>query len=160
MKKLNSHETSTEVPLYNKEILSLAEKHAKGKRLAKYDICTQEIGALCGSRIIMEVLWEKNSSPKKVAEIGYQIDACALGTASAGIFSEAAIGKTQQETQELLVQVKKMLKGEPFCFIAIQDWQKYSLLQAAQFHKSRHDAILLPVKALLNAFIGENNEPV
>lgn len=158
MKKLHPRNLD-EVPLYNEDILAIAESFGKGKRLAKYDISTEEIGSLCGSRIIMDVLWDAGL-PKKVAEIGYQVDACALGTASAAIFMSAVKGKNEAETQQLFKEMKKMLKGDAFCFIGLQDWQKFSLLQAAQFHKSRHDAILLPIKALLTAFQGENNEPI
>ncbi len=158
MKKLTL-EKSAEVPLYSEEILALAAAAGKGNRLAKCDASAQEIGALCGSRIIIDVVWEP-TTPKKTAEFGYSVDACALGTASAAIFASAVLGKGEAETRRLFAEMKKMLKGEAFCFKDIQDWQKFSLLQAAQFHKSRHDAILLQIKALLNAFKGDKNEPV
>ncbi len=158
MKKLNQEKTD-EVLLYSQEILALAEASGKGNRLPEYDDSAQETGALCGSRIIIDVIWDK-TTPKKVAKFGYKVDSCALGTASAAIFNSAVQGKNEAETEQLLQEMKKMLKGNPFCFKDIPDWQKFSLFQAARFHKSRHDAILLPIKALLNAFQGDKNDPV
>ncbi len=155
MKKFNNqklNEENIKIHLYNKEILAFANSHGNGKRLTKYHTSVQKIGRLCGSRIIIDILWQKNLKYKKIAELGYHIDACALGIASAAIFNDAAKNSSENEINYIYAQIKNMLKGNDFCYKEMEGWQKLSLLQAASLYRARHDAILLPAEAILQAF--------
>lgn len=131
--------------LYTREILKLAGG-LKGERLENPDISITKHSRICGSTITIDV----NLKAGKISEFGAAVKACALGQASAAIVEQHAFGKTWADLEPVYLELQNLLAGgEP---IFPEDWQALSVFASALEHKARHSAILLPFKALEEAF--------
>lgn len=145
--------SATASPLYSKQILQYGKIYGKGRRLKVKNISISKTGALCGSRIIVDLLWQSdNDGSKYIADIGYHVDACALGTASAAICAAAAKGCFACDIENVASNLKNMLQNKKFSFKTHSGWSELQCLQAAYNYPARHAAILLPTDAIMDAF--------
>ncbi|MEP2103844.1 MAG: iron-sulfur cluster assembly scaffold protein [Parasphingorhabdus sp.] len=132
--------------LYTRDILRLAVSIPHQSRLDKPDGTAEVRSRTCGSRVAADVIL---SDDRAVAQLGIEVNACALGQASAAILASEAIGKSEDEIAETRQQLAGFLDGvkdNP------GDWVYMDHLTAAKEHKGRHAAILLPYDAILAAF--------
>ena len=132
--------------LYSRDILRLAVSIPNEKRLIDADGTAECQSKTCGSRVAVDVLIADNGT---INELGIEVNACALGQASAAILSREAIGKTRKQIEEARTQLQLFLTGSS---PNIGTWEKMELLEPVIDHKGRHGAVLLPYDAILEAF--------
>ena len=75
-------------PLYNKDILRLAASIPHHARLPDAQASVEKRSATCGSRVTADVRMAEG----RVAAMGLDVKACALGQASAALMAAQAIG--------------------------------------------------------------------
>ena len=80
--------------------------------------------------------------------LSQQVHACAFGQASAAVVAQQAPGRDRAEAQSALDQLAEWLSGERD---KAPDWPGFDALAPALSRKSRHGAILLPLRALVAA---------
>ncbi len=114
-------------------------------RLENPDASAERRSRTCGSSAIIDV----NVSPAGlIKEMGIEINACALGQASAAIVGAEAIGKTVDQISDARTNLSGYLAGER---ADSGDWENIDMLDVAKDHKGRHAAILLTFDALIEA---------
>ena len=91
-----------------------------------------------------------NISASKITEIGLDIKACALGQASACIFTKHAIGIDIDTITELRKNLKTFL--ETGTFLIKDPFTRYKYFEPAQKVPYRHDSVLLILDASIEAF--------
>lgn len=131
--------------LYSREILRLAVSIPHQQRLENPDGTAEARSRICGSRVLADVAV---SAEGRITSLGIEINACALGQASAAILGNEAIGKTAEEILGIRAGLADFLSGtadHP------GDWKNMNHLEAAKTHPGRHAAILLPYDALIAA---------
>lgn len=131
-------------PLYTAAILRLAASIPHDSRLAAPHGTAQRRSPVCGSRIVVDVTMEKG----RIAALGQEVHACALGQASAALMGAHAIGRTPAEIDGARQALADFLAGrraDP------GDWPGLDILEPAIPHAARHAAILLPFEAAFSA---------
>ena len=133
------------IDLYSKRILALAADIPHAARLEAPDGTAMKRSPLCGSTVTTDVQMEGD----RVADLGMDVKACALGQASASVLGGVAVGLTRDEVAAGRDALHAMLKqgAEPPAapFAALE------VLKPARDYKNRHASIMLPWDALLAA---------
>jgi NifU-like protein involved in Fe-S cluster formation len=132
--------------LYTREILRLAVSIPHQQRLDNPDGTAELRSRTCGSKVAADVMVTDNGSLKN---LGFEISACALGQASAAILGAQAIGKSAADIENVRANLAAFLEGS---VESPGEWSDMDKLMAAQDHKGRHAAILLPYDAVIAAF--------
>jgi len=135
--------TVVNAPLYTIEILRLAGSLPDARVLERVDGRSEQRSPTCGSSVLTEVQVEGG----RVAAISQSVRACAFGQASAALVAQHAVGRNRQEIGEALGGLTAWLdgkRGDP------GGWG-LEALAPARSRKSRHGAIVLPLRALLAA---------
>ena len=133
------------IPLYNRDILRLAASIPHLGRLERPQGSAEKRSPLCGSRVAVDVVVDDEG---RVAELGQEVKACALGQASAALMGAGAIGRSAPEFLRARDNLAAFLDGrsnDP------GDWPGLELFRAARPHKARHPSILLPYEAAAEA---------
>lgn len=131
-------------PLYTTEILRLASSLPEPQRLERVDWVAEERSPTCGSRIRLELQLDQQG---RIVALSQEVHACAFGQASAALMGAAASGRGHDEVAAALVQLNAWLGGEQVTDL----WPGFEALEPARSRRGRHDAILLPFRALLLA---------
>ena len=131
-------------PLYTVEILRLAASLPEPARLRRVDGSARERSPTCGSTVEVELTLKDGL----VEALSQKVEACAFGQASAALVAQQAPGRDRHEIEAALEQLSAWLAGERD---APPEWPDYEALAPARSRKSRHGAILLPLRALLAA---------
>lgn len=131
--------------LYNSTILRLATAIPHQQRLADAQASAERRSPICGSRIIVDV---RLDSEGRIAELGQEVRACALGQASAALMGEHAIGRTLTELDAARDALAEFLAGrreDP------GDWPGLEIFAPARPHSARHPSIRLAFEAVAEA---------
>mgnify|MGYP000533456408 CR=1 FL=1 len=131
--------------LYSRDILRLAVSIPHQQRLENPDGTAEARSRACGSRVLADVAV---SAEGRITSLGIEINACALGQASAAILGNEAIGKAVDEIVGVRAHLADFLAGSAG---HPGDWKNMNHLEAARSHAGRHAAILLPYDALIAA---------
>lgn len=131
--------------LYTRDILRLATSNPIEDRLHDAQGSAECHSQTCGSRIIADVDMAADAT---VTRAGFEINACALGQASASIVGQNIMGKSRAEIAQARDQLAHYLSGAQ---INPGDWKNIEMLKSAKDHPGRHGAILLPFDAILAA---------
>jgi len=131
--------------LYTRDILRLAVSIPHQSRLEKPDGTAEMRSRACGSRVAADVILSDDGA---IAQLGIEVNACALGQASAAILAAEAIGKSGNEIAMVKSHLAEFLDGSQ---TNPGSWPKLNHLIAAKDHPGRHAAILLPYNAILAA---------
>jgi nitrogen fixation NifU-like protein len=134
-----------ELGIYNARMLRLAAEAAAAGRLAERDASAEIVNPTCGDRITVDV----STAGARIAAIGYEVHACVLTQASASLLGRLAPNRTGAEICTVAAQIEAMLRseGEP----PGGDWSDYAALAPVRAHTSRHECVMLPLRALLAA---------
>lgn len=132
--------------LYRKEVLRLAAEAHGAERLALPEKTVVRVNPICGDRITLDLRFERG----RIAALGYEVKACVLCQASASILGATASGLNQAQTLALRSRVAQMLASGDAPPEAPHG--AFALLAPVKDHKSRHNCVLLPLDALLEAF--------
>lgn len=132
-------------PLYNRDILRLAASIPHLGRLEGAQGRSERRSPVCGSAVAVEVVLDDRG---RVAAIGQEVNACALGQASAALMGRHAIGRTAEELAGTREALAAFLAG------ARDDaggWPGIEAIAVARRYPARHPAILLPFEAVAEA---------
>jgi len=133
--------------LYTPEILALATAIPDTAPLAEAHGEAVRHTRTCGSRITTQVMVDEKG---RLVRLAQQVQACALGQASAAIVGRAAIGATQGELEEGRALLHAMLK-EGVRPPAAGRWKELAALAPVRRFPPRHEAVLLPFDAAITA---------
>jgi len=129
--------------LYGQAIKDLAAREAAA--LDGPDASVTQDNPLCGDRVTLDVAMEDG----RVTATGHRVKGCLLCKAAAALVVDQAVGLDADGAVRLLDQVSGMLKkGAEPAFPAL------AAFIPVRPHKSRHDCVLLPFKALAKAVKG------
>ncbi|MEO1168329.1 MAG: iron-sulfur cluster assembly scaffold protein [Pseudomonadota bacterium] len=131
--------------LYNAEILRLATEIPHQARLDAPHASVEKRSPVCGSRVIVDV---QVDSEGRIAALGQEVRACALGQASAALMARHALGRSRSELASARDALTAYLAGErddP------GDWPGLEILAPALPHKARHASIRLAFEAIADA---------
>jgi NifU-like protein involved in Fe-S cluster formation len=131
--------------LYTRDILRLASSIPHLGRLERAQASVERRSPVCGSRVVVDLVMD---SEGKVAALGQEVRACALGQASAALMGAHAIGRSATELAEARDALAAWLAGkrdEPGA------WPGLAALAPARTYTARHAAILLAFEAAAEA---------
>jgi NifU-like protein involved in Fe-S cluster formation len=131
--------------LYDRDILRLAASIPHLGRLERPQGSAERRSPVCGSRVAVDVVLDKEG---RVAALGQEVSACALGQASAALMGRNAIGRSPAELAEARDRLEAYLAGntgDP------GDWPDIGMLSEARGYKGRHASILLSFEAAAEA---------
>jgi NifU-like protein involved in Fe-S cluster formation len=127
--------------LYSRDILRLAASIPHLGRLDAPHGSAERTSKVCGSRVAIDVVLDAEG---RIAALGQEVKACALGQASAALMGAQAIGRTGEELEATGEALRLYLAGE-------RDdpggWPGLLAFAAARAFPARHAAILLPFDA-------------
>ena len=141
------------IKLYSQRILALAANIPHSERLEAPQASVMKRSPLCGSTVTLDV----DMAGGRVARLGMDVKACALGQASAAILGGEALGKTTAELSAARDQLKALLKeqGEP----PQEAFAQMQVLTPARDYKNRHASILLAWDAIAEAAAQAEAQP-
>jgi NifU-like protein involved in Fe-S cluster formation len=134
-----------ELGISNAAMLRLAAEATGAGRLAERDGSAEILNPTCGDRVAVDV----RMADEKIAALGYEVHACVLTQASAALLGRHGTGRSAVEIRAVAGQIEGMLGsggGVPG-----GDWSDYAALEAVRAHRSRHECVMLPLRALLAA---------
>lgn len=131
-------------PLYNARILRLAASIPHHGRLAEPMASIEKRSPVCGSRITVDMI---SDAEGRVAELGLEVRACALGQASAALMAEHALGKSTAD----LVTARNALADWLAGTAPQPEWPGLDVFAPALPHSARHASIRLAFEAAAEA---------
>lgn len=132
--------------VYSAKVLALAANMPRSGRLAAPQGSAERTAKLCGSKIIVDVVLDKDG---RVADFAQDVKACALGQAAAAVLGENIVGADAQEVEAARDALRFMLKdggpppGGRFADLAV--------LAAVRDYPARHASTLLAFEAAAEA---------
>ncbi|MBX7496092.1 iron-sulfur cluster assembly scaffold protein [Qipengyuania sp. 6B39] len=135
---------SPRAALYSPAMLALAVELADFPFDPAAPLQGQARSRTCGSTIALSADCD---SEARLFGIGMRVSACAVGQASAAIFAREAREMGIGEVGSVLHELGSWLEGKAPSSIL----PRLELLEPARPHKGRHEAILLPWRAALDA---------
>ena len=131
--------------LYSNRILALAANMPRAGRLAAPQASAEKIAKLCGSRIVVDLILTDGL----VSDFAQEVQACALGQASAAILGANIIGAKVEEIARARDALWAMLKeAGPAPEGRFAD---LGILAAVKDYPARHASTLLAFEAALAA---------
>lgn len=136
--------------LYSREILRRTTQVRHLGHLESPDGVADRVSKLCGSTIHVEVKMDGD----KVAQFAQQVEACALGQASAAILSQAVIGAGEDEIRAGRDALRAMLNGA--AATPPERFDDLKILESVKDFPARHTSTLLAWEATLAAIASAN----
>ncbi|HAD17512.1 MAG TPA: Fe-S cluster protein [Erythrobacter sp.] len=127
--------------LYSTELLALAIELADYPFDAAAPAKGHARSRSCGSVVNL------SSSGGSLEDLGLRVSACAVGQASAAIFARESSGMDAAAVAAMVENLGEWLQGQAPSSIL----PRLELLEPARPHLGRHEAILLPWRAALDA---------
>ena len=137
---------------YHAAIMSAAHRASGKGRLEAPDASATVDNPLCGDRVTIDIRWDDPGGRDRMLEIGQVVRGCVLCEASATVIVEAGAGVSAADLHAASDCVRRMLEdgGPP----PEGEWRKAEMFLPVRAHPSRHDCVLLPFQALLEALDG------
>ena len=131
--------------LYSSKILGLAANMPLAGRLAAPQASAEKVAKLCGSRIVVDL----DLTNGRVSAFAQEVQACALGQASAAILGSQVIGARLEEIKAARDALRAMLKDQgPAPTGRFAD---LAVLEVVRDYPARHASTLLAFEAALSA---------
>ena len=131
--------------LYSREILRRTTQLMHVGRLAAPQAQADKVAKLCGSTIHVEL----NMDGDTVSDFAQEVQACALGQASAAILSQNVIGAKADEVIRARDGLRRLLKGEEADFP--ERFKDFAILASVRDYPARHASTLLALEATSEA---------
>ncbi len=131
--------------LYNRDILRLAASIPHHRRLERPHGSVEKRSPTCGSRVAVDVMLDGEG---RLAGLGQEVRACALGQAAASLMGAAALGRSRGELAQARDALAAFLNGrreDP------GEWPGLDIFRAARPYQARHASILLAFEAVAEA---------
>lgn len=132
--------------LYSSALLRLAAEIPHIGRLDRPDGSARRVSRLCGSAVEVDLHIGEDG---RIADIGLEVKACALGQASASVLGANAIGATLGEIEQARDGLAAMLKGGP---APSGRFAALIALEGTRAYPARHASIRLAFEAAAEAF--------
>jgi NifU-like protein involved in Fe-S cluster formation len=131
--------------LYSRDILRLAASIPHLGRLDSPDASSEKTSTICGSRVVVDVALDGEG---RVAALGQEVRACALGQASASLMASDAIGRSVPELDAARDALAAFLAGtsDDLAF-----WPGMAVFREARAYPARHASIRLAFEAATEA---------
>jgi NifU-like protein involved in Fe-S cluster formation len=130
--------------LYTPEVLALATGLAAFPLDDSLVLRGEARSRTCGSDMVVGI----DLTPAgRIARVGMQIRACAIGQASAALLAQAAPGRSAEDLARVHDGLEAWLAGSG----DLPEWPDLALLAPARAHTARHGALLLPWTAASKA---------
>lgn len=129
--------------LYHEQIKALAQAGFGHGRLAAPMVSVQLDNALCGDRIIMDLVIDSG----RITELRHTTRGCLLCRASAALLAREAIGRSLAEIDQARQELHALLEQGAVPHV----WTDLALFSPVAAHRSRHGCVLLPYRALEQA---------
>lgn len=131
--------------LYHARILELARDTSTEGRLDTPSGSATVNNPLCGDRVTIDVIVENMA----LTRVGHKVRGCALCRASAALICTHAPSHDAARLKDVAKAMTAMLKTAG----PVPDgvWQTLEAFRPVIDHKSRHDCVLLPFQALIEA---------
>ncbi|MGB7419968.1 MAG: iron-sulfur cluster assembly scaffold protein [Erythrobacter sp.] len=130
--------------LYTPDMLALAASLAKYPLAKTFDLRVEERAQPCGSTIVLGIDCDPSG---RLAHMGMQVTACAVGQSSAAILASGAQGLDKKTSADILRAIEAWLKGDA----SLPDWPGFAALETARDVPGRHGALLLAWRAAARA---------
>ena len=98
----------------------------------------------CGSEVLLSVA---TTSDDRIEALGLQVTACAVGQASAALFGAQVAGQSLEDCTTMLGAMEDWLREDAPSTIM----RRLELLEPARAYPARHEAMLLPWRAVIDA---------
>lgn len=131
--------------LYSRDILRLASSIPHLGRLDHPQASAEKSSPICGSRVAVDVELDGKG---RVAALGQEVKACALGQASAALMGAHALGRSREELEEARDSLAAYLSGRAD---APGAWPGLEVFAEARRVPARHASILLAFDAAAEA---------
>lgn len=131
--------------LYSRDILRLASSIPHLGRLDRPQASAEKSSPVCGSRVAVDVALDGEG---RVAALGQEVKACALGQASASLMAAHAVGRTGAEIGDARDSLAAFLAGRSE---RPGDWPGLEIFAEARRVPARHASILLAFDAAAEA---------
>jgi NifU-like protein involved in Fe-S cluster formation len=131
--------------LYNPTILRLAASIPHDVRLAEAHGSSEKRSPICGSRVTVDVMLDEQG---RIATIGQEVRACALGQASASLMGAHAVGRSTDELDAARDALTAYLAGQR---TDPGDWPGLDIFLPARDYSARHPSIRLAFEAVAEA---------
>ena len=131
--------------LYTLDVLRLATSTADLRPIENPQASVEKRSPTCGSRVRVDVIVDAQGN---IAELGAELQACALGQASTALMAAHAVGRSGAELGIARDALRAYLKGTAE---RSGDWPGLEIFAAARKHPGRHAAILLAFEAAAEA---------
>jgi NifU-like protein involved in Fe-S cluster formation len=128
-------------PLYSIDVLRMAARVAEFPPINDAILRVERRSPTCGSRVAVTLTLDADG---RIAAIGLDAKACALGQAAAAIMARCAIGQTAGDLAEAGESWRAYLAGE--CD-ALPEWPDLALLAAGRAYPARHPSMRLAFEA-------------
>lgn len=131
--------------LYSTKILRLAAEMPHAGRLPAPQASSEKVSKLCGSKVTVDLCVEDG----RVSDFAQDVQACALGQASAAILGEHVLGASVEEIVSARDELRAMLKANgphPKGRFA-----ELSVLEVVKDYPARHASTLLAFEAAAEA---------
>jgi NifU-like protein involved in Fe-S cluster formation len=131
--------------LYNRDVLRLAASIPHQRRLERPHASAEKRSPVCGSRVAVDVALDGEG---RVAALGQDVKACALGQASASLMGAHALGRSAEELADARDALAAYLAGrrdDP------GGWPGLAIFGDARPFAARHPSILLAFEAAAEA---------
>ena len=134
---------------YHSAIMSAAHRASGRGRLESPDSTATVDNPLCGDRVTIDIRRDGPRGHERVSAIGHVVRGCVLCEACAAVIVEAGTGASAADLRAASEGVRRMLEdGAP---APEGDWRKAEMFIPVRAHPSRHECVLLPFMALLEA---------
>jgi len=132
--------------LYHNRVLELAADIPHAERLKDPQGSSLKVSRVCGSTVVVDVNVDADG---KIADIGVEPKACALGQAATSILARHAIGRTLPEIEAARDALRAMLKegAEP----PEGEFWELRHLQPVREYPPRHTSTMLAFEAAAEA---------
>ena len=132
--------------LYSAKLLKLAANMPRAGRLDAPDGSAEKVAKLCGSRVIVDVTLDGEG---RVADFAQDVQACALGQASAAVLGAHIHGASADEIENARLALHAMLKdgGSP----PAGRFGDLVMLEPVKAYPARHASTMLAFEAASEA---------
>jgi NifU-like protein involved in Fe-S cluster formation len=127
--------------LYSLDVLRMAASVAEFPPLEDFDAREERRSPTCGSRMTVTL---KLDGEGRIAAIGLDAKACALGQAAAAIFAHAAAGRDRAAIETASEGWRAYLAKETD---SLPDWPGLDLLATGRDYPARHPSMRLAFEA-------------
>lgn len=132
--------------LYSAQILTLAANMPGAGRLAAPQGSAEKVSKLCGSRVRVDVILDKSG---RVTDFAQDVQACALGQASAAVLGAYLTGADLEEVEKARADLRAMLKdgANP----PTGRFSDLAMLEPVKAYPARHASTMLAFEAAAEA---------